>query len=61
MLLLEAASWGKGVVREPRVSGTSTVGSRYQAMTEDTADWEDLSMCYSKLHSVWISDRANDL
>jgi hypothetical protein len=43
LLLLEAASWGTGTVREPRGRGTSTVGSRYQATTgEDTADWKDL-------------------
>jgi hypothetical protein len=41
LLVLEAGSWGKGIVREPR-SGTSAVGSRYQSTTgEDTADWED--------------------
>jgi hypothetical protein len=43
LLLLEDGSWGTGIVREPRVRGTSAVGSRYQATTgEDTADWEDL-------------------
>jgi hypothetical protein len=42
-LLSEAGTWGTGIVREPRVRGTSAVGSRYQATTcEDTADWEDL-------------------
>jgi hypothetical protein len=30
LLLLEAGSWGTGTVREPRVRGTSAVGSRYQ-------------------------------
>jgi hypothetical protein len=37
-LLLEAGSWGTGIVWEPRVRGTSTVESHYWAMTgEDTA------------------------
>jgi hypothetical protein len=42
-LLSEAASWGKGIFRDPRVWGTSSVWSRYQVTTrEDTADWEGL-------------------
>jgi hypothetical protein len=42
-LLLQSGSWGTGIVLEPRVKGTSTVGNRYQATTgEGTADWEDL-------------------
>jgi hypothetical protein len=41
--LLEALSGGMGIVREPRVRGTSAVGSRYWTTTgEDTADWKDL-------------------
>jgi hypothetical protein len=40
---LWAGSWGTGIVWEPRVSGTSAVGVRYQATTgEETADWKDL-------------------
>jgi hypothetical protein len=42
-LLLEADSWDTGIVREPRVSGTSAAGSRYQTTTSEyTVDWEDL-------------------
>jgi hypothetical protein len=42
-LLLEAGSWGTGIIRESRVSGTSAVGSRYQTTTgEKTADWNDI-------------------
>jgi hypothetical protein len=33
LLLLEAGSWGMGIVREPRGRGKSCVGSRYQATT----------------------------
>jgi hypothetical protein len=54
LLLLEAGSWGTGIVWEPGVRGTSAVGDRDQAMThEDTADW--LSRCCSELLNVWIS------
>jgi hypothetical protein len=31
LLLLEAGSWGTGIVREPKVRGTAAAGSRYQA------------------------------
>jgi hypothetical protein len=42
-LLLEAGSWGTGIVREHRVRGMSVVGIGYYATTsEDAADWEDL-------------------
>jgi hypothetical protein len=42
-LLLEAGSWGKGIVPEPRVRGMSAFESRYQATTyEVSADWENL-------------------
>jgi hypothetical protein len=42
-LLLEAGSWGTGIVRELRLRGTTTVESRYQeTIGEDTADWEDI-------------------
>jgi hypothetical protein len=38
-LLLEADGGYTGIVREPRVRGTPTVGSRYEAMSgKDTAD-----------------------
>jgi hypothetical protein len=41
-LLLDGGSWGTGIFREPRVRGTSTTESHYQATTgEDTADWKD--------------------
>jgi hypothetical protein len=57
LLWLEADGWGTGIVREPRVRGTSAVGSRYQATArEDTADWKNL-VC-AVINSVWISDRA---
>jgi hypothetical protein len=43
LLLLEAGSWGTGIVSEPWLWRTSTTGSCYQATTgKDTADWEDL-------------------
>jgi hypothetical protein len=42
LLLLEAGSWGTGIVREPRVRGTSSLGSRYQTTTgEGAADWRN--------------------
>jgi hypothetical protein len=42
LLLLEAGSWGSGIVREPTVPGTSAVGNRYRTTTdENTAEWED--------------------
>jgi hypothetical protein len=43
LLLLDAGSCGMGLVREPIVRVTYTVGSRYQATTEDTADGKDLA------------------
>jgi hypothetical protein len=57
LLLLEADSWGTGLVREPRVRGTSVVGSRYQTTTgEDRL--RKLSACCNELQSVLISDSA---
>jgi hypothetical protein len=39
LLLLEVGTRSSEIVREPRVRGTSAVGSRYQRTTgEDTAD-----------------------
>jgi hypothetical protein len=35
LLLLEAGSLGTGIVREPRVTGTSVVGSRHQATASE--------------------------
>jgi hypothetical protein len=49
LLLLEAANWGTGTVGEPRGRTTFAVGSRYQKTGEDTAGWEDLSVCSSEL------------
>jgi hypothetical protein len=41
LLLLEVASWGMGIIPEPRVKGTSSIDSRYQATAgKDTADWQ---------------------
>jgi hypothetical protein len=55
LLLLEAGSWGMGIVWEPRVRGMSAVRSCYQATTgEDTADWEGL------VHAV-VNCRMNEL
>jgi hypothetical protein len=50
-LLWEAGSWGTGIVRLPRVRGTSSVESHYQApAAEDTADGIDfVSACCSEL------------
>jgi hypothetical protein len=42
LLLLEAGSWGTGILRKPRIRGTSAVGSRYQATADEVTDWEDL-------------------
>jgi hypothetical protein len=40
-LLLEDGSRGTGIVWEPRIRGTSAVGSSYQTtIGEDTADWD---------------------
>jgi hypothetical protein len=55
LLLLEAGSWGMGIVQEPRVRGMSAS----QATTgEDTAGWKRLSVCCRELKNVWISDSA---
>jgi hypothetical protein len=44
VVLLEARSWGTGIVRETKVRGTSAVETRYQTTTgEDIADWEYLA------------------
>jgi hypothetical protein len=41
--LLEAGSWGTVMIREPRVSRTSSVGSHYQTTTgENSAAWEEI-------------------
>jgi hypothetical protein len=45
--LWEASSWGTGTVR-----GTSALGSGYQKIGEDTAGWEELSVCSSELGTV---------
>jgi hypothetical protein len=51
LLLLEAGSWGTGIVREPTVRGASAVGSRYGAMaTEDVA--VDTSLCMIVIYKV---------
>jgi hypothetical protein len=40
---VEDGSRGKGIDREPRGRGTSSIEGRYLATTsEDTTDWEDL-------------------
>jgi hypothetical protein len=55
-LLLEAGSWGTGIVREPRVRGTSAVECRYQITTgEDTADRKDLVRVVVK---CWVCELA---
>jgi hypothetical protein len=41
-LLLEAASSGTEMVREPNVNGTSTIDSRYQATTSERQQTEQL-------------------
>jgi hypothetical protein len=41
--------WSKETVPKPRGSGKSVIGSRYQRIAEDTADWEDLSVYCSEL------------
>jgi hypothetical protein len=56
MLLLEAGSWGTGIVREPRERGTFAVGNRYQTTTGEETGCEGLSACCSELRSVWTSD-----
>jgi hypothetical protein len=41
--LLEAGSWGTGIIREPRVRVMQAVENHYQATaSEETAVWEDL-------------------
>jgi hypothetical protein len=43
LLLLEAGNPGTGIIREPRVRGTSSVGSHYQVTTgKDTTDLKHL-------------------
>jgi hypothetical protein len=44
-------SWVWGQFRNPE----EAFGSRYQTTGEDTAGWEDWSVCSSELYSVWIS------
>jgi hypothetical protein len=39
----------QGTDREPRGSGMSDVGNRYQETREAIAGWEELSVCSSKL------------
>jgi hypothetical protein len=57
-LLLEADSWGTGIVWELTVRGTFAVQSLSQAMIgEDPADWEDLVRAVVNC-SVCISDSA---
>jgi hypothetical protein len=59
LLLFEAGSWGMGIVLEPRVRGTSAVGSHYRATTgEDTADWEDLIRA---VVNHWVCELARAL
>jgi hypothetical protein len=41
-LLLDSGSWGTGIIREPRVKGTSVVGRRYQITTGEDAGCKDL-------------------
>jgi hypothetical protein len=56
LLLLDACRRGTGIIREPRLRGSSAVESRYQTTTgEDTADWRDL------VRAVWIVDCVNQL
>jgi hypothetical protein len=53
LLLLEAGSWGTGIVRKPKGSGMSAVGSRYQATgSEDCNKLRRLTASYSNLWSV---------
>jgi hypothetical protein len=56
LLLLEAGSWGTGIVREPRVRGKFAVGSRYQATTGKESRLSRFSACCSELQCVRISD-----
>jgi hypothetical protein len=50
-----------GIVREPRVRGTSAIESRYQTTTgEDNADLKRLSVFCSERQSVLISNTAID-
>jgi hypothetical protein len=60
LLLLEAGSWGTGIVREPRVRATSAFENRYETSTvEGTADWDELVRavvnCGSRDSSVGIA------
>jgi hypothetical protein len=52
LLLLEAGNLVTVTIWETKGRGTSAVGSRYQKTGEDTAGWEGLSVCCSKLHNV---------
>jgi hypothetical protein len=52
LLQLEGGSWELGIVWEPRVRGTSTIGSCCQTMNVHTADWKDLNGCCSELQNV---------
>jgi hypothetical protein len=38
-----------GTVWEPEGRGMPAIGSHYQKSGEDTAGWEDLSLCFSEL------------
>jgi hypothetical protein len=49
LLLLKAGSWCTWIVREPRERGISAVENRYQKTGENTAGWEDLSVCPSEM------------
>jgi hypothetical protein len=58
LLLLQDVSWGKGIVRGPRVGGTSSVGSRYRATAgENKAEREDLvrSAVNSRVYELAIA------
>jgi hypothetical protein len=51
LLLLQAGSWGMGIVREARERGTSAAESRYQKIGEECNRLRDPSVSYSDL---WI-------
>jgi hypothetical protein len=51
LLLLEAGSWGTGIVWESRIRGTSAVASRYRAtVSEDMT--VDASLCVTVIYKV---------
>jgi hypothetical protein len=52
MLLVETGSGVTGIVREPRVRGTSAVGSRYRTTTGEDTTNRRLRACCSELLSV---------